>query len=79
MKRSEMLEIIGRAIEMTIGCNPDTGDKLYPSSNYIAFVVLHEIEKSGMLPPHNPPEKLSIIQDEPYYTKYYTWEPEDDE
>ena len=34
-------------------CGNDGKEILYPDDNYIAFCMLDEIVKAGMLPPHN--------------------------
>ena len=51
MKKSEMLEKIKQRILIAQGGDPDTGEVLWPSEDHIAWVVLDEVEKQGMLPP----------------------------
>jgi hypothetical protein len=51
MKRSKMLQIIETAIDQSCGADPDTGERLYPPLENIAYVVLMTIENAGMLPP----------------------------
>lgn len=46
-----MLKKIEEAIERTTGGDPETEQKLYPSTNYMAWAVLKCVEDLGMLPP----------------------------
>jgi hypothetical protein len=53
MTRKEMLKKIEVALENSFGGDPDTGETLYPHTDYMAYVVLKTVEELGMLPPNN--------------------------
>lgn len=75
MKRSEMLSKIASVI---INYNEAQCIISRDKAMEMADTILQVQEKSGMLPPFSPPEKLSVMQDERKYTIYYKWEPEDE-
>lgn len=60
MKRSKMLDIIDTTLLRICGCDPDTGDLLWPPNSYIAYCVLKDMEQAGM----RPPTWLENIDDE---------------
>ncbi len=49
MKKSELLEKIEHSILRVQGCDPDTGEKLWPSEHYIAYAVLKDLENYGLI------------------------------
>jgi len=54
MKRSEALKKLEEALERTTGGDPETGEKLFPSIDYMAYAALKCVEELGMLPPIEP-------------------------
>lgn len=51
MKRSEMLSMINSTLLRICGCDPDTGELLWPPNSYIAYCILKDVEQAGMAPP----------------------------
>lgn len=53
MKKSEALSKLLKRLETIKGCDPDTGEIIYPNDEYLVYALLDEMEKMVMLPPCN--------------------------
>lgn len=73
MKRTEMLSKLLDRLDKIKGCDPSTGEPLYPHDDYIVYSMLDEVEKLGMLPPFS--SKVAVKSNQ-IDAAGYEWEEE---